>query len=206
MRAIALAGNFERLCASDSSVAHIRVAVEKTVPIALKNQSAAELQALSPELMGRLHIGLSQAVLQRRYSISLNGPIRSTIREACGKPVIEIRLRYDPLRILRCLRAELESMRSRDALRHELRHVRLYAAAVDRAAAQLERELFVRFNTSMLRGIEQEVLEQIGSELRERWFPRLEILVDQSAPAHIALDRDADERALIVAKVRCRAL
>lgn len=194
---IARAVDFERICASDSSVAHIRVAVEKTVPIVLKNQSAAELQALSPELMGRLHIGLTQAVLQRRYSISLNGPIQSATREACGKPVIEIRLRYDPLRIY--LASELSSNRcaQEDVLRHELRHVRLYATAVDRAAAQLERELFVRFNTSMLRGIEQSLLEQIQSELRERWFPHLETLLDQSAPAHTALDRDADEQALI---------
>lgn len=74
------------------------------------------------------------------------------------------------------LAAELNSNRcaQEDALRHELRHVRLYAAAVGRAAAPLERQLFVRFNTSML-----ELLEQIQRELRERWFRRLEILSDQ---------------------------
>jgi hypothetical protein len=97
--AVVYATSFEQNCRSESGSATVRIAFESALPIVDQSKSAHELGRLMPHAGGNKHIGLTEALLQRQFAISLNGLVDPRSSQACGEPIIEMRLRYDPLRI-----------------------------------------------------------------------------------------------------------
>jgi hypothetical protein len=192
--AVAEATSFEQSCVSQSYSATVTIAFDSALPIVEQRKSAHELGRLM-QAVGYMHIGLTQAVLQREFAVSLNGLVDPRDNHACGKPSIEIRLRYDPVRIYLASELDGNECAQEEVLDHELQHVRLYTLAVDRAAAQLRQEILASYNRAVLRGTEQQILKQVGREIRERWLPRLDELLDQYEWQHDELDR-ADENIL----------
>lgn len=172
------------------------IAFDSAPPIIEQRKSAHDLGRLM-HVVGDTHIGLTQALLQREFSVSLNGLVNPRDRQACGKPGIEIRLRYDPVRIYLASELDGSECAQERVLDHELQHVRLYTLAVDRAAAKLRQEILASYNGAVLLGTEQQILTQVGREIGERWLPRLDVLLDGYEWQHDALDR-ADENILEV--------
>ena len=196
--AVAHATGFEQNCASQSSSAIVSIAFESALPIVEQSKSAHELSRFLPHAGAYMHIGLTEALLQREFAVSLNGFVDPRSSRACGKPNIEIRLRYDPVRIYLASELDDNECAQEGVLDHELEHVRLYTSAVPRAAAQLRQEILARYSRAVLRGSEQRILRQVEREIRERWLPRLDALLDQYEWQHDVLDRTADEHILAV--------
>ncbi len=196
--ALAHATGFEQDCVYQSPSATVSIAFESALPIVEQSKSADELSRLLPHADGYMHIGLTEAMLQREFAVSLNGFVDPRGGQACGKPNIEIRLRYDPLRVYLASELDDNECAQEGVLDHELEHVRLYTSAVPRAAAQLRQEILARYSRAVLRGSEQRILRQVEREIRERWLPRLDALLDQYEWQHDALDRTADEHILVV--------
>jgi len=189
--AVAYATSFEQNCRSESGSAIVRIAFESALPIVDQSKSAHELGRLMAHAGGYKHIGLTEALLQRQFALSLNGFVDPRSRQACGKPIIEMRLRYDPLRIYLASELDDNECAQEEVLDHELEHIRLYTSAVDRAAVELRQEILARYSRMILRGTEQQILKQVEREIRERWLPRLDSLLDQYQWQHDALDRAA---------------
>ncbi len=189
--AVAYATSFEQNCRSESGSATVRIAFESALPIVDQSKSAHELGRLMAHAGGYKHIGLTEALLQRQFAISLNGFVDPRSSQACGKPIIEMRLRYDPLRIYLASELDDNECAQEEVLDHELEHIRLYTSAVDRAAVELQQEILARYSRTVLRGTERQILKQVEREIRERWLPRLDSLLDQYEWQHDALDRVA---------------
>ncbi|MEO8630840.1 MAG: hypothetical protein ABI612_22495 [Betaproteobacteria bacterium] len=187
--------DFEHDCAAQSRDAHISVVVENTVPTLVKNKRAAEMPHPSNGSPRNRNIGLTEALMRRHFSISLNGIVDPLTGLACGKPDIEIRLRYDPFRIYLASELNGRQCAQQEVLEHELAHVRLFNVAAQESAVQLRRELIARFSKATLRGREADVLQKVQLELNRRWIPRLDELLDQSDAQHVALDLDVKARA-----------
>ena len=173
--AVAYATSFEQNCRSDSGSATVRIAFESALPIVDQSKSAHELGRLMAHAGGYKHIGVTEALLQRQFALSLNGFVDPRSSQACGKPIIEMRLRYDPLRIYLASELDDNECAQEEVLDHELEHIRLYTSAVDRAAVELRQEILARYSRIVLRGTEHQILKQVEREIRERWLPRLDV-------------------------------
>ena len=192
--AVTYAASFEQSCRSEFFSANVDIVFESTAPTVDQSKSAHELARLVKPGAGYRQIGLTQALLQREFAVSLNGFVDPLSGRACGKPAIEIRLRYDPTRIYLASELDVSECAQEQVLDHELDHVKLYASAVDRAAFQLRHDILARYRGIVLRGTEQQILQDVEREIRERWLPGLDSLLDQSETHHDTLDRAADAR------------
>jgi len=185
------ATGFEQNCRSESGSATVRIAFESAFPIVDQSKSAHELGRLMGHAGGYKHIGVTEALLQRQFALSLNGFVDPRSSQACGKPIVEMRLRYDRLRIYLASELDDNECAQEEVVDHELEHIRLYTSAVARAAVELRQEILARYSRVVLRGTEQQILKQVEREIRERWLPRLDSLSDQYQWQHAALDRAA---------------
>jgi hypothetical protein len=189
--AVAYATGFEDKCGYESGSAIVRIGLENALPIVDQSKSAHELGRLVAHAKGYKHIGLTEALLQRRFAVSLNGFVDPKSSQACGKPIIEMRLRYDPLRIYLASELDNNECAQEEVLDHELEHIRLYISGVEHAAMELRQEILARYSYTVLQGTEQEILKRVEREIRERWLPRLDLLLDQYEWQHEVLDRAA---------------
>src|SRR5690349_11052142 len=126
--AVAHATGFGQNCMSQSSSAAVSIAFESAPPTVEQSKSAYELSRLLPHAGGYMHIGLTQAMLQREFAVSLNRFVDPRGSQTCGKPNVEIRLRYDPVRIYLASELDDNECAQEGVLDHELEHVRLYTS------------------------------------------------------------------------------
>ena len=117
---VAYATSFDQNCRSKSGSATVRIAFESALPIVDQSKSAYELGRLVAHAGVYKHIGLTEALLQRQFALSLNGFVDPRSRQACGKPIIEMRLRYDPLRIYLASELDDNECAQEEVLDHEL--------------------------------------------------------------------------------------
>src|SRR5215208_510074 len=139
--AVGYATGFEHQCRPESGSATVQITFETALPIVDQSKSTRELGRLIAHAGEYKHIGLTEALLQRQFALSLNGFVDPRSSQACGKPSIEMRLRYDPLRIYLASELDDNECAQEEVLDHELEHIRLYTSAVERAVVELRQEI-----------------------------------------------------------------
>jgi len=137
---------------------------------------------------GAIHqLGVTRATPQHTVRIQIDE------RERCVRPVVTLQLTVRPLQVELARELEQSVCLRKYVLDHELQHVAIYNAAMTRAAVQVEREMRAQIIVPLERDGAR--AERLQAEVYERWLPRLEALVAQSAREHEALDVDQEARA-----------
>jgi hypothetical protein len=137
---------------------------------------------------GSIHqLGVTRATPQHTVRIQIEE------RERCVRPMVTVQLTVRPLLIELARELDQSVCLRKYVLDHELQHVAIYQGAMSRAVVQLEREMRAQIIVPL--GRDGARAERLQAEVYERWLPRLESLVAQSAPEHEALDVDQEARA-----------
>jgi hypothetical protein len=137
---------------------------------------------------GTVHqLGVTRATPQRVVRVQVDE------RDRCVRPVVTLQLTVRPLLVELARELDQSVCLRNYVLEHELQHVVIYQTATSKAAVRLEREMRAQLSVALER--DGESARRLQAEVYERWLPRLDALIAQSAAEHEALDVDQEARA-----------
>ena len=141
---------FEQVCEARLAPTSITVEVEPVRYDTDFSQSSAQLTARGAQAAGRIVLGLTETQLKSALSFGGNGVVKPVTGRYCMRPVIGVKLAFDPM-VLHVAREQKEgSCEHRITLDHETRHMRVYARYLDDLAAKVEGDLKQKFGDRIL--------------------------------------------------------
>jgi len=141
---------FEQVCEARLAPTSIRVDVEPVRYDTDFSQSSSQLTARGAQAAGRIVLGLTETQLKSQLTFGGNGVVKPITGRYCMRPVIGVKLSFDPM-VLHVAREQKEgSCEHKITLDHENRHMRVYARYLDDLAGQVERQLKQEFGDRIL--------------------------------------------------------
>lgn len=141
---------FEQVC--EARLGPGSVAVE-AAPVRYETdfgQSSAQLTSRGAHAAGHIVLGLTETQLKGKVSFDGNGVVKPLSGRYCVRPVVSVKLAFDPMVLLVAREQKEGGCEHRITLDHETRHMRVYAAYLDELAAQVEQDLKKQFGDRIL--------------------------------------------------------
>lgn len=161
--------------------------------------SSAALTQMAPGGSGRVVQGLTRTSMRSLVNLGTNGITNPFTRRHCLRPVIDVRLAFDPMTVYVSNDQTEGSCQFSVTMQHELQHVAVYRNFLDSAAADIERQLRDYFgNRIFYFDSEADAQTRMRQETSERVGPFVEqsmnLVLEKQAPLDTREDYDRLQR------------
>jgi hypothetical protein len=178
----------ERAGACGSSAVDVHVAFAPGVVKVDEGKSSRELQKTGQPSSAVHQLGITRATPQRTIQVQWDE------RDPCARPKITLELTVRPLLVELASELKDSPCLHKYVLDHEMQHIAILHAAMNKAAVELEKEMRAQVTAPRDRNV-RESARELHAQVGERWLPRLDMLVAQSNAEQEALDVGQETRA-----------
>lgn len=141
---------FEEVCARKLGPAEVTV---QTAPVQYEtdfSQPSSQLTSRGAHAAGRIVLGLTETQLKSAVSFGGNGVVKPITGRYCMRPVITVKLAFDPMKLFVASEQKPGSCEHKITLNHEQRHMGVYASYLDTLAAHVKEDLQQKFGDRIL--------------------------------------------------------
>jgi hypothetical protein len=163
------------VCESRLAPTEVKVTAAPVNYVTDLSRSRAELTEMASSGSGRVVHGLTHTSMRSFVSVAANGITNPVSRKHCLRPVIEVKLSFDPMTVYVSSEQAPGSCQFGVTMEHELRHVAVYRSFLETATEQVARDLREYFgNRIFYFDTEADARKRMSDETSERVGPFVE--------------------------------